>query len=434
MTSTTSNALLNQSIYQVFVRNYGPEGTFDEVTADLDRIKALGFDYLYLLPIFPIGKKNRKGTLGSPYAIRDYMAINPELGDLNSFKRLVKACHDRHMKVMLDIVFNHTAPDHYWTVDHPEYYYHREDGSFGNRVGDWSDIIDLDLSHPGLRQELINTLKYWAKEGVDAFRCDVASLLPLDFWLEARQEIQKVHPDHVWLAESVEPQFIRQLRSEGMHPITDSEVYQAFDCAYEYDILANFYQALEGKAPLRLWKYLLNFQQAIYPENAIKVRTLENHDQERIRSRVKSERSNLNCLAYSFFCKGMGFVYNGQEFQYAKRTTLFDKAPIDWNTPSPKYLTLLKRMLQLKKEDYFSQHKQFYVVEDDQEALELRYETKKEFIVGVFDILDQKGTYHIDLPDGSYINQINQEEIEIKAGQVDLALAPFIIHSKTKNA
>ena len=131
-------------MYQIFVRNYSREGTFKEVEKDLDRIRSLGTDIVYFLPIHPTGEVKRKGTLGSPYAVKDYRAINPEYGTIDDFRELVAAIHDRGMKCIIDIVYNHTSPDSVLASEHPDWFYHKEDGTFGNRVGDWTDIIDLD--------------------------------------------------------------------------------------------------------------------------------------------------------------------------------------------------------------------------------------------------------------------------------------------------
>ena len=148
MALSTPKTLRNQMMYQIFVRNYSDEGTFAQVEKDLDRIKALGTDIVWLMPIHPIGEAQRKGTLGSPYAISDYRAVNPEFGTLEDFKSLVAAIHDRDMRCIIDVVYNHTSPDSVLSREHPEWFYHKPDGSFGNRVGDWTDIIDLDYSLP----------------------------------------------------------------------------------------------------------------------------------------------------------------------------------------------------------------------------------------------------------------------------------------------
>ena len=162
MAVSTQKTLRNQVMYQVFVRNFSEEGTFAAVQSRLDEIKALGTDIIWFMPIHPIGKQARKGALGSPYAISDYRAVNPEFGSISDFKSLVGAIHGKGMKCIIDVVYNHTSPDSVLSKEHPEWFYHRPDGSFGNRVGDWTDIIDLDYSNRGLWDYQIETLKFWA--------------------------------------------------------------------------------------------------------------------------------------------------------------------------------------------------------------------------------------------------------------------------------
>ena len=190
-------------MYSIFVRNYSEEGDFSGVRKDLDRIKALGTDIVWLLPIHPIGKKERKGELGSPYAISDYRKINPEYGTIDDLKQLVTDIHARGMKCIIDVVYNHTSPDSWLAKNHPEWFYHKPDGCFGNKVGEWLDVIDLDYNNRDLWDYQIETLKMWAGI-VDGFRCDVAPLIPLEFWLKAREEVAKVNPDCFWLSAHAE--------------------------------------------------------------------------------------------------------------------------------------------------------------------------------------------------------------------------------------
>lgn len=254
--------LRNMTIYSIFVRNHG--GTFAAVEKDIPRIRALGADVVWLLPIHPIGQKARKGTLGSPYAIADYRAVNPEYGTMEDFRHLADTVHRSGMKLMIDVVYNHTSPDSWLAQHHPEWFYHKPDGSFGNRIGEWSDIIDLDYGNPGLWDYQIETLKSWA-EIVDGFRCDVAPLVPLDFWLRARREVETVRPDCLWLAESVEPEFIRDNRNRGMVSHSDGELYQAFDLCYDYDIYGDFLSYVQGKTELTDYVRALERQESIYP-------------------------------------------------------------------------------------------------------------------------------------------------------------------------
>ena len=226
-------------MYSVFVRNHTPEGTFQALRSDLARIRALGVDIIWLMPIHPIGEKARKGTMGSPYAIRDYRAVNPEYGTVQDLKELVAHIHQLGMKCIIDVVYNHTSPDSVLAQEHPEWFYRKSDGSFGNHVGDWTDIIDLDYTNRALWQYQIDTLKQWAQI-VDGFRCDVAPLVPMEFWTAARQAVEQVRPGCIWLSESVEPGFINYLRSQNLIAHTDSEVFEVFDIAYDYDIFGIF--------------------------------------------------------------------------------------------------------------------------------------------------------------------------------------------------
>ena len=273
MATCTRKEYRNQVLYSVFVRNYSEEGTFEAVRRDLDRIQSLGVDMIWLMPIHPLGQKARKGVLGSPYAIRDYRAVNPEFGTVEDFKELVADIHSRGMKCIIDVVYNHTAPDSWLAENHPEWFYHKPDGSFGNRIGDWTDIIDLDYSNRDLWDYQIETLKQWATI-VDGFRCDVAPLIPLEFWLKAREEVEKVRPGCFWLAESVEPGFIVENRARGLTALSDSEIFQAFDAAYDYDIYDTFVACLEGKLPLERYAEAVTRQEYIFPDNYVKLRFL----------------------------------------------------------------------------------------------------------------------------------------------------------------
>ena len=187
MARNTSTALREQVIYSVYVRNHTPEGTFRAVIPDLDRIRALGTDIVWFMPIHPIGEKGKKGSLGCPYANRDYSTVNPEYGTLEDFKALVDAIHARGMKCIIDVVYNHTSPDSVLAETHPEFFLRDEQGRPARKVADWWDIVDLDYSVPALWTYQIDTLKQWAAI-VDGFRCDVASSVPIEFWEQARRE------------------------------------------------------------------------------------------------------------------------------------------------------------------------------------------------------------------------------------------------------
>ena len=424
MAKSTSKAYRNQVLYSVFVRNYSAEGTFEGVRNDLDRIKDLGVDIIWLMPIHPLGEKARKGTLGSPYAIKDYRAVNPEFGTLEDFKRLVDDIHAHGMKCIIDVVYNHTSPDSWMSRNHPEWFYHKPDGSFGNRVGDWTDIIDLDYSQPGLWEYQIDTLKMWA-EIVDGFRCDVAPLVPLEFWLKAREEVEKVRPGCFWLAESIEPDFIVFNRSRGMTALSDSECYQAFDACYDYDIYEIYRDAVAHKIPLEEYAKAVTRQEGMYPDNYLKLRCLENHDRARAAQMIADDRMLRNWTAFNYFQKGLTMLYAGQEVQAVRTPSLFDLDTINWNTG--KDLTpLLKKLAQIKRDPLFADSR-YTVKALPQDILYAVHESAGKKIIGIFSVQGNASLIPADIADGTYENLITGEPVEVHAGFAATAGEPIII-------
>ncbi|MBK7204129.1 alpha-amylase family glycosyl hydrolase [Candidatus Amarolinea dominans] len=272
----------NLVIYEVYVRNHGPNGTFADVEADLPRLAGMGVDVVWFMPIHPIGQLNKKGTLGCPYSILDYRAVNPEYGTKDDFARLIAAAHRLGLKVMIDVVYNHTAHDSVLVRQHPDWYHQDASGKPMTTVPDWSDVIDLKHPNEELALYLITTLQMWAEFGVDGFRCDVASLLPVDFWRRARAAVAQVKPGVIWLAESVHAAWVAHRRSVNLSGLSDGELYQAFDLTYNYDIWPVWQAAVLGQASVARYLEMLRFQDAIYPDNFIKLRCVENHDQMRI--------------------------------------------------------------------------------------------------------------------------------------------------------
>lgn len=425
MAENTEKTWRNQVIYSIFVRNHTQEGTFEGVRRDLPRIRELGADVVWLLPIHPIGEKARKGVLGSPYAIRDYRGVNPEYGTLDDFRRLVDEAHRLGMKCIIDVVYNHTSPDSVLAAEHPEWFYHKEDGSFGNRVGDWSDIIDLDYKNRGLWAYQIETLKYWASM-VDGFRCDVAPLVPLGFWREARAAVESVRPGCLWLAETVDPGFIAQLRAEGFGCLSDCQTYEAFDICYDYDIYHVFRDYLDGTAPLARYAEAVNRQEVAYPANYSKLRFLENHDQARAAFLVPDGPSLLNWTAFSFFQKGTGFIYAGQEAGCAHLPNLFYKDPVDWTGPDRS--EQFRRLCALKKHPLMADSA--YTVQAlPGDVLYAVHRKGNRRLAGVFSVRGAKALARVDVPDGWYENLFDGGRVEVKDGRVSCRGVPVIIET-----
>jgi len=310
-----NNYLKTYSIYQVYVRNFTPEGTFKALINKLDYIKDLGVKIIQLLPVNEIGVDGRKGTLGSPYAIKDYYKINPELGTLEDLKELINEIHKKDMLVILDVVFNHTSRDSVLLSEHPCFFYKNNEGKFANRFGDWSDVYDLDYSQNGLIEYITDVLVYYTKLGFDGFRFDVASLLPREFYQFAIPAIRKINKDSILLAEAVEPSFSGYIRENQGNSICDAELYSlGFDLLYRYSnfpYLKRFFATKEN-IYLELYKEGLYLDNISNPEYALKIGTIENHDCQRIADITKYDPMRQSIMAFSFFIKGTGFIYNGQ--------------------------------------------------------------------------------------------------------------------------
>ena len=424
MAADTDISLQKQVIYSIYVRNHTPEGTFRAVIPDLDRIKALGTDIVWFLPIHPIGVEGKKGSLGCPYANRDYRAVNPAYGTMEDFKVLVDEIHKRGMRCIIDVVYNHTSPDSMLFHEHPEFFYHGPDGKPGNKMGDWSDVIDLDYRCRALWDYQIQSLCQWA-EIVDGFRCDVASFVPLEFWLKARQEVAKVRPDCIWLAETVHQSFGCMARRAGVYSMLDYDAYQAFDMEYEYDIREVFDKYLTGKTSLDHYLDMLNFQEAIYPANYNKLRFLENHDQPRIASFIPRESDLINYTAFLYFLKGTTLIYAGQEFENDHLPSLFEKEPIDRNTGKD-LSALMARLRQIKGmfggDDWFRAEG-----DSEQDIAVLRRGNRERRFLGVFSLKSDRGEVALDLADGSYEDLIDGEMVEIRGGKIRCEGRPIII-------
>lgn len=329
MARDTDQGLRASSIYQVFVRNYSREGTFDAALPALAAAKRLGFDIVYLAPIHPVGLAARKGGEGSPYAIADYRAVDPALGGEEGFRRFLVAAHGLGLRVIIDMIYNHTSPDSVLASEHPEWFHRGPSGKPAPRFPEWSDVVDLDYSKRQLWGYQIETLERWARFGVDGFRCDVASLVPMDFWIEARRRVAAVKPC-LWLAESVHRDFVSEARRRGLYCACDAELHEAFDLTYDYDGRAELEAAWAGTGPLSAYLRHLELQECMYPAAAIKARFLENHDQPRAASRFGRGARLRNWTLFAMLLEGCFFAYAGEEAAITKRPSLFERDPVDW--------------------------------------------------------------------------------------------------------
>ncbi len=303
-------------VYEVFPRDFSPAGDLNGVTAGLDRLQKLGVDVVWLMPIHPIGQVRRKGSLGSPYSVRDYYAINPDYGTEDDLKRLVSEAHRRKMRVIIDIVANHTSWDSVM-MKTPEFYKHNAQGQIIPPVPDWDDVAALDYSNPRLRAYMIDMLRYWVREfDLDGFRCDAAGMVPVDFWDSARAALDQQKPGLLMLAEWHDPALMAK----------------AFDLDYAWPLHTTLASIFAKGAPARDLRASWSEERNQYPKGALHMRISDDHDEERAIVRF-GKGGALAASAFMFTMDGVPLLYEGME---AGDTTesgspaLFEKLPVFW--------------------------------------------------------------------------------------------------------
>ena len=425
MARETDIRLRGDVIYSIYVRNHTPEGTFRAIIPDLDRIRALGTDIIWFMPIHPIGVQGKKGSLGCPYANRDYRTVNPAYGTMEDFRQLVDEIHARGMKCIIDVVYNHTSPDSTLTKTHPEFFYRKPDGAMGNHVGEWSDVVDLDYRCKALWDYQIESLLQWAGI-VDGFRCDVASFVPVEFWCRAREAVEQVRPGCIWLAETVHSSFGLHSRKAGLYSANDYEMYQAFDMEYDYDTREVFDRYLRGEITLSHYIDMLNFQECAYPDNYIKLRFLENHDQPRICAFVRDALSLENYTAFLYFLKGTTLLYACQEYGNDHTPSLFEKDVIS-RAPDRDISSLLRKLYAIKKEilscgDYFQGG-----ADDLHHIAILERDDNCRKKLGIFSLRGQAADVSAPLPDGYYVNHMDGRRISVHNGTLHCDGSPILL-------
>ncbi len=323
----------NATIYEVNIRQYTPQGTFKAFELELPRLQKMGVDILWLMPINPLGEKNRKGSLGSYYSVSDYYGINPEYGTKKDFIDLVKKAHELGMKVIVDWVANHTSWDNPLIKKHPEWYKKDSTGNIIAPVADWTDVAALDYSQPGLREYMTEVLAYWIREAdIDGYRCDVAGMVPIDFWNRAIPEIRKIKPLFM-LAEEEKPM---------MHDT-------AFDATYSWGLFHLMNQIAQKKKSAEKIDSLFASEKSLYPADAFRMRFTSNHDENSWNGteyeRMGSGARTFTVLTFTF--PGIPLVYSGQESAMNKRLRFFDKDTIQWgNYPLELFYASLMQLKQ----------------------------------------------------------------------------------------
>jgi len=309
----------NAVIYEVNVRQYTDSGTFKAFEKHLPRLKEMGIDILWFMPIHPIGVPNRKGELGSYYSVADYLAVNPEFGTIGDFKRIIDKAHDQGMHVILDWVPNHTSWDNPLTISHPEWYAKDSTGRFTPPIGtDWTDVIQLDWSQPELHDYMIEAFKFWINLGADGFRVDHPHNTPKEFWERARTELDKIKPVFM-LAEY-----------EGDKGFTE----KGFDMDYAWEMHHLMNNIAQGKDSANAMLKYFRREWAVYPENAYRLMFLTNHDENSWAGTIDSLMGNSQraFATLIFTAAGMPLIYSGQEACLDKKLKFFFRDPIEWDT------------------------------------------------------------------------------------------------------
>ena len=323
-------------IYQIYPRAFSPQGDFNGVTARLDDLKTLGVTILWLMPIHPIGQEKKKGSVGSPYAVRDYYAVNPDYGTREDLKRLITEAHRRGMKVIIDIVANHTSWDSV-LMKHPDFYKHDATGRITYPY-DWTDVAALNYHNRQLRGYMTEMLKYWIREfDLDGFRCDVAGEVPTDFWEHARAELEQIKPDIFMLAEAHKAEL----------------QVKAFDLDYSWPLHSALNSVLQGRARASDLRAAWEEEVKAWPRGALHMRFSDNHDERRAIARF-GEPGTLAASAFIFTLDGLPLIYNGMEVGDTTESgapALFEKLPIFWpiSERRPEFPRFYQQMITLRR-------------------------------------------------------------------------------------
>lgn len=335
------------AIYELFVRDFSPTGDLRGVTRGLDRIQATGTNVVWLMPIHPVGVKNRKDPLGSPYSVRNYRAINPAFGTRADFRALVRAVHARGMKLILDWVPNHTAWDHAWIRQHPDFYVHNERGEISvprderGKLTDWTDVAQLDYKNPALRREMIATMSWWLTEyGIDGFRMDVAGFVPDDFWREAIPALRSAVPRPILL--------LAEWGDLKMHRF-------GFDLTYAWDSYSNLKAVWRGEPAVAFVRREL-VDLAGMPPGGMRLRFATNHDETAwdkppvaLFGGAVGARAAFVAMA---LLPGRPLLYNGQEVESPQTLRLFYRDPVAWEQPGAEQArAFYRRVVELARSD-----------------------------------------------------------------------------------
>ena len=321
--------IMQGNIYEVNVRQYTPEGTLNAFAKHLDRLKAMGVETIWFMPINPISKLDRKGSLGSYYAVSDYTAINPEFGTMDDFKNIVKTIHEKGMKVIIDWVPNHTGADHRWLKQHPDFFVKDSTGKAAVAF-DWADVRQLNYKNPVMQDSMIAAMKFWVKEtDIDGFRCDVAWNVPAAFWQKSIPQLKK-------------------MKSIFMLAEGDSTYLpkSGFDAVYPWHMFKMMEKIAKGERPAFGLDSINKENETRYIKNTIQLYFTSNHDENSWNHADFGTFPNEVHAPFAVFTQTMKnsvpLIYSGQEEPTLRALKFFDKDPMTFkNLQREKFYTTL---------------------------------------------------------------------------------------------
>lgn len=407
----------NAVIYQINTRQFTSEGTFQAASGHLPRLKALGMDILWLMPIHEIGIQNRKGTLGSPYAVKDYYSVNPEFGTLDDLKQFVNAAHDLGMYVILDWVPNHTAWDNRLVTEHPDWYIRDWKGDFRPTPWrNWSDVIDLDYDNPEMRRYMTEAMKYWVTEaGIDGYRCDAAGFVPTDFWDNARRELDAIKPVFM----------LAEWEARDLHA-------EAFDMTYGWSWHDKVHDIAMGRSELYSLFGYYAWNEKAYPADAMRMLFVTNHDKNSWKGTDEELFGDAleAVIVLSVVSEGMPLLYNGQEAGNTRRLAFFERDPILWRDHP--IGDLYARLFALKKANtaLWNAHWGARMIRVPNSAathvLSFVRQNEHDRVLAVinFSAQPQTVTLHDSLYYGRYTDFFSQQPVEFSS-PAELTLAPW---------
>ncbi len=413
----------DMNMYEVNIRQFTPEGTFSAFEKHIPRLKKMGVDILWLMPIYPISETKKKGSLGSYYAVTDFTKVNPEFGTLEEFQKMVNTIHENNMKIILDFVPNHTGWDHVWIKDHPDYYTQDKDGnivdpidpSTGESWG-WTDVADLNFDNKDMRKHMISDMAHWiSNENIDGFRMDVAHGVPVGFWKEVSDHLTGVKKDVFMLAESEVP----ALRNEQ---------YFQVDYGWEFHHILNAIAKGEaGPEEVKAW-YMEN--QEKYQEGW-HIQFTSNHDENSWAGTTKERMGNAHdaLAALAFTIEGMPLIYGGQEEPLIRRLEFFEKDDIGFQ--SYEKADWFAKILKAKKENEalwngpFGGEPEFITVDDD--VLIYKRTKKDNTVICIFNLSDKESSTEISFETEKYTDVFQGNIFDRKQGD-ELKLAPWSYH------